>query len=241
MKKISHILLTIIIALFLYINWHANYTSDAISALEKAPIKEQKIKQKEKKKKNEIKEKEITTEEPKNVISEKPATEKNIESQPVEKIEIAQATQVDPVTEVKNKNDSLGSAGRLYIPEVNISVGINHADFYDTENYNAQAIVDKEDSAAYFIFSNKLTIADHSHQGFSRIANLSNATQAYIKRTDGSIEVYQLINKFTGKNIGYDLVDSAGNSIQDMTGSLIMYTCYGLNNGVMITLWNRIA
>lgn len=241
MKKISHILLTIIIALFLYINWHANYTSDAISALEKAPIKEQEVKKKEKKKLDDNKEKEIVIEEQKNVVPEKQPIEKNIESQSVEKIEITQAAQVDPVTEVKNKNDSLGSAGRLYIPEVNISVGINHADFYDTENYNAQAIVDKEDSAAYFIFSNKPTIADHSHQGFSRIANLSNTSQAYIKRTDGSIEVYQLINKFTGKNIGYDLIDSAGNSIQNMTGSLIMYTCYGLNNGVMITLWNRTA
>ena len=70
---------------------------------------------------------------------------------------------------------------------------------------------------------------------------MSNAAQAYIKRSDGVVEVYQLVNKFAGRNIGYDLIDTTGNSVQNMNGSLIMYTCYGLNNGVMITLWNRIA
>lgn len=242
MKKLSLIFLATVIALFPFTNCHTNPTKNTVNALENSEVKEQKLKQEKKKDNKNIKEQEeVIKKESNKQRDTKQQIKENNKSQVVEKTEITQQPPVDQLTEIKYRNDSLGSAGRLYIPEVKISLGIYHANFYDTENYNAQAIVDKEDSAAYFIFSNKTTIADHSHQGFSKIANLSNAAQAYIKRSDGVVEVYQLVNKFAGRNIGYDLIDTTGNSVQNMNGSLIMYTCYGLNNGVMITLWNRIA
>ncbi len=142
---------------------------------------------------------------------------------------------------IRRSNDSLGTAGRIYLPTINLNVGINYANFYDDENYNAQEIVDREDSAAYFQFGSKTTIADHNYQGFNKIINLSIGAKAYIKKSNGAIEVYQLNNKFAGKNISADLTDSNGNSVQNMNGNLIIYTCYGVGNGIMVTLWDQIA
>lgn len=241
MKKISFIFLAIIIALFPYTNYHTNPTRDTVKALEKIPTAETKSNSEKNIDNTENKEKETITEVYKEQNLENQSIETNIKNQSTDPTNNIQSTNIDPITEIKNKNDSLGTAGRLYIPEVNINVGINYAELYYDNNYNVQSIVDKEDSAAYFIFSNKTTIADHQHQGFYKIVDLNNEAKAYIKKTDGTIEVYQLINKFSGKNTTTDLIDSTGNSIQNMNGDLLIYTCYGINNGVMITLWNRLV
>ena len=156
--------------------------------------------------------------------------------------EVSTSTQtyISEIDKIKQYNEYLGTAGRLYIPSVNINVGLNYANIYDDDGYNAQDIVDRYDSAAYYSFANKITIADHNYQGFSNISNLNLYSNAYIKRNSTSVEEYQLINKFSGHNIGTDIIDNYGNSIENMQGQLVMYTCYGTGDGVMVTLWNKL-
>lgn len=236
MKRISLILVSVSLAVFPHVLYNTNTKSTELAVFEKTKIIEQAESKKEEV--QELKIEEIHQKQnPKVVQVEEPSTTNEV----IEKSEAPKPVSTNSLNEITVKNDPLGTAGRLYIPEVNINVGLNHADFYAGDGYNAQAIVDKEDSAAYFLFANKTTIADHNHQGFNRIANLNSSSKAYIKNLNGTIKTYQLVNKFVGKNISTDLVDNAGNSVQNMNGSLIMYTCYGLGNGVMVTLWNPLG
>ena len=57
---------------------------------------------------------------------------------------------------------------------------------------------------------------------------------------DGTIKTYYLKNKLIGENIGVDLTDENGNSIQTLEGSLVMYTCYTSDKKIMITLWDEV-
>lgn len=141
---------------------------------------------------------------------------------------------------INQNKDTLGSYGRLFVPSVNLNVSLNLADM--TAN-DVQKIVDFRDSAAYFEFNGQNVIADHNHQGFHKIINISIGDFAYIKKTDGSIENYQMTDKFEGKNIVYDLVDLSGNSVLNGKNSLVMYTCYKMgeyDNHVMITIFQLV-
>ena len=140
---------------------------------------------------------------------------------------------------VRNDNHLLGTFGRLYLPSVNLNVAL-----YQTEisiGSEAQKIVDNRDSAAYFSVYAHQVIADHSHQGFHRIADIPIGERAYIKKNDSQIVTYKLTQKFEGMNQGSDLTDLNGKSVFDEKENLIMYTCYKINeyeNHVMITIWN---
>lgn len=140
---------------------------------------------------------------------------------------------------VRNDSRVLGTFGRLYLPSVNLNVAL-----YQTEistGGEAQKIVDNRDSAAYFSIASHQIIADHSHQGFHKIANIPIGEKAYIKKTDSQIVTYQLIQKFEGMNQESDLTDLNGKSVFDEKENLIMYTCYKINeyeNHVMITIWS---
>lgn len=147
---------------------------------------------------------------------------------------------VSILEQIKLKNDRLGTLGRLYLPTINHSVAVYHANVYNDENYNAQQIVDNEDSAAYYKLGEKYIIADHHYQGFKKIINLNVGAKAYIKMNDGTIKTYYLKNKFIGENTGVDLTDGNGNSIQTLEGSLVMYTCYTSDRKIMLTLWNEV-
>lgn len=142
--------------------------------------------------------------------------------------------------QIKLKKDHLGTYGRLYLPTINHSVAVYYANVYNDENYNAQQIVDREDSAAYYKLGEKYIIADHHYQGFKKIINLNAGTKGYIKMNDGTIKTYYLKNKLIGENIGVDLTDENGNSIQTLEGSLVMYTCYTSDKKIMITLWDEV-
>ncbi len=157
-----------------------------------------------------------------------------------EKIIVNKEVELSEIEKISIKSDFLGSAGRLYLPTINLNVGLNYARLEYDENYDAQEIVDRKDSAAYFELGGKYIIADHNYQGFNKLINLEVGTKAYIKSEDNKVITYQLNNKFLGKNTSEDLVDTAGNSVQNMKGSLIMYTCYTSDEDVIITLWDRI-
>ena len=106
-----------------------------------------------------------------------------------------------------------GIHGRLRIP----SVGINVAVF----SINSQATIDARDSAAIYGGNGGTTIADHSNQGFSRIANcVPGSTVAYIDTPEGT-QRYICSVRMTGHNVSTALTDDALNVFT--YGGLIMY------------------
>lgn len=172
-----------------------------------------------------------TTNKTASVVKEEPKVQETIQ-QPAKNNQI--------IVKPSPKPEKLGTLGRLYLPTINYSVAVYYANVYNNEEYNAQTIVDNEDSAAYYQLGNKYIIADHYYQGFKKIINLSVGDEAHIKMNDGTIKKYHLENKLVGQNTSVDLTDEAGNSIQTMDGTLVMYTCYGSDKTIMITLWNEI-
>lgn len=173
----------------------------------------------------------VTTNQTDSVVKEEPKVQETIQ-QPVKNNQI--------IVKPSPKPEKIGTLGRLYLPTINYSVAVYYANVYNNEEYNAQTIVDNEDSAAYYQLGNKYIIADHYYQGFKKIINLSVGDEAHIKMNDGTIKKYHLENKLVGQNTSVDLTDEAGNSIQTMDGTLVMYTCYGSDKTIMITLWNEI-
>ncbi len=154
-----------------------------------------------------------------------------------ENIESPSLSEIDTVYQ---NTDILGTYGRLYIPSVDLNVGLYSVDM--TSNV-AQKIVDDYDSAAYFEFNNQNVIADHNHQGFHKIINIPISEKAYIKKADGSVDTYQLTQKFEGKNLEYDLVDLNDQSVFNNPNALIMYTCYKMSeydNHIMITIFQLV-
>ena len=145
---------------------------------------------------------------------------------------------VDPVETIRQNGESLGTLGRLFLPSVDFSVAVYSTSLSDGDH--AQKIVDDRDSAAYFQIRNQSVIADHNHQGFHRIIDIVVGEKAYIKNSDGQIQVYKMTNKLEGMNLGYDLTDLNEKSVLDGESDLILYTCYKISeydNHVMITFW----
>lgn len=175
----------------------------------------------------------------------KDSEEKNVEAQKTVEQESAQApNQSNGISTTKKEpvvvREKFGTLGRLYLPTINHSVAVYYANVYNNTSYNAQKIVDDEDSAAYYQLGNKYIVADHYYQGFKKIVNLNVGDTASIKMNDGTVKNYYLKNKLIGINASADLTDEAGNSIQTMDGTLVMYTCYTSDKKIMITLWDEI-
>lgn len=137
-------------------------------------------------------------------------------------------SEVSNETVLKEMANRPGMVGRLVIP----SVGVNVALF----SGSSQAIVDAQDSAAYFSAGNAMVIGDHWNQGFTKIKSCTVGTKAYIYRGD-SIETLTCTNVCRGINNDYDILYEDGTSAT--TGSwLLMYTCNGANyHDVTITFW----
>lgn len=138
-------------------------------------------------------------------------------------------SEVSNETVLKEMANRPGMVGRLVIP----SVGVNVALF----SGSSQAIVDAQDSAAYFSAGNAMVIGDHWNQGFTKIKSCTVGTKAYIYRGD-SIETLTCTNVCRGINNDYDILYEDGTSAT--TGSwLLMYTCNGANyHDITITIWS---
>lgn len=135
----------------------------------------------------------------------------------------------------------LGDMGRLYIPEVGLSVALYSASIYDIGH--SQSVTDRSDSAAYLYDASDIfgfdMIADHVHQGFNAIKWLDEGAEAYIDHGD-SIEYFYCTDTFIGYN-GYDgqtgMFDTYGNSVAGWNdGGLCMYTC-NIDGTITITMW----
>ena len=141
----------------------------------------------------------------------------------------SKVSNVSNETVLKEMANRPGMVGRLVIP----SVGVNVALF----SGSSQAIVDAQDSAAYFSAGNAMVIGDHWNQGFTKIKSCTVGTKAYIYRDD-SIETLTCTNVCRGINNDYDILYEDGTSAT--TGSwLLMYTCNGANyHDITITFWS---
>lgn len=132
-----------------------------------------------------------------------------------------------------------GTAGRLHIPSVEISVPIN---FVRLAIDDVQKVVDAPDSAAYFWFKDVMpVIADHNDQSFSTLHRVKKGDVAFVANADGGVGKYVCNCVCYGTNTGTDLLDNEGFSIADtVTASLIMYTCCDNWQNVLLTYWKAI-
>lgn len=132
-----------------------------------------------------------------------------------------------------------GSAGRLNIPSVGISVPLNFARLGIDD---VQRIVDASDSAAYFWFRDVMpVVADHNNQGFSTLHRVQKGDVAFVANADGGVGKYVCNCVCYGTNTGTDILDSDGYSIAGtVTADLIMYTCCNGWQNILLTYWKAI-
>lgn len=111
-----------------------------------------------------------------------------------------------------------GDLGRLYIPRHSINVALYEGLF------DAQGVVDKEDSALYRQEYRNTYIADHSYQGFSGIRDTAEGDSAYIKQADGSVEIYNCFLACDGYNSGSGIYLADGRSTTSVDCDFFCYT-----------------
>lgn len=135
----------------------------------------------------------------------------------------------------KIENPGSGYVGTLVISDVGLKVKVY--DYAKTNPYTKpQTITDRKDSAAMLELDSQVFIADHKHQGFSKIKKV---TAGKTIATLGS-KTYKCIQKFNGRNKEYYLADNNGTNIKKYGADIAMYTCNQDWRHVTITLWNEI-
>lgn len=121
-----------------------------------------------------------------------------------------------------------GYIDNLVIADVGLNVPV-----YSSGSSSWQSVVDRENSALYFYFNSKYVIADHKHQGFDKIKNVT--VGSTVAEFNG--RTYLCVDKFNGKNQVSSIVSYDGVCIRDMDGDLFMYTCNENWMNVTITVW----
>ena len=142
----------------------------------------------------------------------------------------------DNTTEMAKRT---GMIGRLYIPDIGISVAV-----FDTRGMDAnnrQKVVDLEDSAALFYLNKQCTIGDHDLQGFQTIRNaVVGKTVAYIQKGNYT-DAYLCVESGEGHNTGTTITDSSGKSVKDRNSSnMLLYTCNGCWQNISYTVWMQV-
>ena len=111
-------------------------------------------------------------------------------------------------------------------PQRYISIGGYWANLVEGSD---QWIVDAEGTAAMFSRNGKTIIADHAHQGFKEFRWNDRAT---ISGT-----TYKKVSQYNGINNG-DIILNDGRNFADVyDGDLIMYTCVGSGDDVVVSYW----
>ncbi len=153
-------------------------------------------------------------------------------------IETTKAPQTTEIVETEPPL-SYGTAGRLDIPSVGIGVALNYAPL---EEGNAQAVVDREDSAAYFLWHDcKDVIADHNYQSFQVLPKVQAGDIAVVSTEDGYADEYVCVRVcHDGFNTGNDLLDENRTSIEYSDNSrFVMYTCNQDWQHITIVFWEK--
>lgn len=140
--------------------------------------------------------------------------------------------ELQPIT--TDENDVVGDEayyGRLYIPSVDIDVGLYHS--------KKQKVTDDVDSANIFEQGDYFgqVIADHREQEFLNLPRISVGERAYIKNENEHIINLICIATCKGENVRSDIIDKHGTSIMGRA-DYTMYTCLDTNGNVFISLWS---
>lgn len=131
-----------------------------------------------------------------------------------------------------------GMKGRLNIPNLDIDIALFDRSIYE----DSQDIVDRRDSAAYLYGKDHVIIGDHDFQdNFRDIKKaIPHETIATIDYGD-YIEEWICVDNFKGHNTGSELTheDTNDSCYDENIGGIIMYTCNGIPNNVIITYWQK--
>ena len=133
----------------------------------------------------------------------------------------------------------LGTAGRWFIPSLDINVGMTWVDADD--EYGAQAAVDAPDSAAFSLWEGSIYyLADHWTQGnFVNISKCRPGDTAYRKTAEGIIP-YICTEATTGYNNVYHMVTDDGRYIENTGHEIVAYTCNGNWQNVWIAFFDKV-
>lgn len=132
----------------------------------------------------------------------------------------------DAYEKVAEDESPMGNYGRFYIPDRDINVAINHYDYDSSSAETLQAVTDWQDSALFtYYLGGAPYIADHWNQGFIGIRETREGDVAFLKRTDGSIEVYECTLYDRGHNADGTLYTGEWIPTQDIDCDLYCYTC----------------
>lgn len=120
--------------------------------------------------------------------------------------------------------------GRLYVDDVGIDVAL-----YKSWE---QAVVDRDDSAAYMGWPKHRVIGDHNTEAFKTLGQTKVGTIARIVKEDGTVVYYECVDIFKGHNTGGTITDWDGNDVIQQE-DLLMYTCFNGPRNVWVTLWHE--
>ena len=134
-----------------------------------------------------------------------------------------------------------GMMGRLYIPDIGVSVAV-----FDTDRTDVsvkQAAVDAADSAAWWREAATCFIADHDYEtngsdGFILTESaVPGQTVSYLQ-SGSDVSAYTCVDAGVGRNTGTQLLDRDGRSLGSRSGADFMtYTCYDGWEIIYYTVW----
>lgn len=137
--------------------------------------------------------------------------------------------------EVSNEMINRGSYGRVVIPDADVDTAI----FYTTDYTTLQAVVDADDSACLFDFTDTVRmLADHCEQGFGGLRFISGDVKAYIVKGQ-EVETYTLVEKISDAyNCGSYISYNNGEIVNFSDNDFIIYTCNNDAAGtITVTIW----
>lgn len=132
--------------------------------------------------------------------------------------------------------DSASYYGRLYIPSVDIDVGLY-------QSSDRQATVDAEDSACIFTMrygQRTHLIADHYTQAFSPLLDVLEGDAAYIVTETGETIQMVCVEVLDGYNTGSGITDASKTNVVGQH-DFLMYTCQGYWRNVRICQWDIVT
>ena len=162
------------------------------------------------------------------------ATKEAAEQAAAEKAAAEKAAMIEKIME----KGPAGTVGRLYIPALEINVGVSEA-----EMPYAQVVTDRKDSACWLEHDTSINpvIADHVNQDFKKLSEVQIGDECFVVCGE---ELYKYICTGTsvGQNTEYDLIDDNGVSIDSYgRDHLAMYTCYKGWRIIFIADWTLVS
>ena len=131
--------------------------------------------------------------------------------------------------------------GRLIISAANVDVMLYACDPCD-QTGAAQAVVDAANCAAIIPVCEGYYIADHRHQGFGGIRDVTHGSISVIETATG-VYSYVCTETCKGYNAGSSCITEDGRDAAYMNkGGLMMYTCRRILNkkDITITFWQPV-